>query len=197
MHILFCGFNVVFAPCKNSHACENGKACTHKFRITSFAKVNSPQLLIKAPSASLPDLHEEINPSPRLSLQLNYSLAKSPSHLKATNQTSFTVSSGEDGMIYRWNHCRRYLFSFYARNSNTRLDLATLSSPHRQIGGNSQSLPDLYSSDITHRSTTVLETFKISPNLFQSKESYLDPNTAFGRFECENYARFSRFVLLF
>ncbi|KAM7540925.1 hypothetical protein Aperf_G00000030957 [Anoplocephala perfoliata] len=118
---------------------------------------------------------DEINPSPRLSLELNYALPKSPSHPEIINQSSFAVSPGEDGIIYRRNYYRRYLIESHGRNP------ITLNSQSRRIGGYSQSLPDLYGSDITHRSTTLLETFKMSPNLFRSSESYLDTNADYDK----------------
>lgn len=164
---VLCGLNVVYAPCKSKHPCESGEKCIHKFRITSTARVTSP-LHSQTPTVTLPNLHEK---SRSMSLELNYSLEKTLHHPTVTNRSSFTITPGEDGLIYQRKYVGGHLIETFKRN---KVDLLPQNTPYRRIGGFSHSLPDLCAPDIIHMSKTVLETYKMSPSFPRSKQSYLN-----------------------
>uniref|UniRef100_A0A0R3SBQ3 Ig-like domain-containing protein n=1 Tax=Hymenolepis diminuta TaxID=6216 RepID=A0A0R3SBQ3_HYMDI len=92
-------------------------------------------------------------------------------HPTVTNRSSFTITPGEDGLIYQRKYVGGHLIENFKRN---KVDLLPQNTPYRRIGGFSHSLPDLCAPDIIHMSKTILETYKMSPSFPRSKQSYLN-----------------------
>ncbi|VDN96191.1 unnamed protein product [Rodentolepis nana] len=99
---------------------------------------------------------------------------KTPSHPAVSTRSSFTIIPGEPGLIYQRKQLGGRLIKASKRHEVDHLP-KTISD--RRIDVYSQSLPDLCDSDIIHRSTTILETYKMSPSILRSNDSYLNSST--------------------
>ena len=172
---LCCEFGVVDAPCKNKHKFYGREKCTHQVRITSTAKLKSP-LSLQKHGASLPNVHESHTFSPRMRFFFDYSFDVSPMHIKAPYRSLISFALERDVMRRNTFQSSDYPTSELLKANQNKLEPSVL--PHSCCfdyftAKCSQSLPDLIGSDVTHRSTVLLEKYRLHESLSMSCEKVL------------------------
>lgn len=174
MNTLCGGLDVVCAPCEGFHDCFGGGRSTYRARMTSKIRVNM-SLERRQSVASLPNLHEKNSLSAQMTFKPSHSLNKSPSHPTIFNHPSLTMNSNGECLMFIKSQSKCQLndsveLKFCMKNQSCQNNLcqaASLRHCSRNLDCKRcfQSLPDLFGSDITHRSTTLVEKYRLFENL--------------------------------